>query len=283
MEISVNQFAKEHGYTESTIKYYIKQGLMPKPTKRGGYGIGVNLFFDDADYVAGLLDRILELKKFGYKLSDIKDILEKEKANAETFQAPEYLQRQGRYYRVLDKIEKTRSEYCTSLSDLITPEFVKTYGLSKYCTPDELKKYAEEIEKRLLIVSLCLYEDKPVYDKYYYEFLDGLIRLHIQRRLTWEQLEALYKKHRKNINKYFYFPNDKSTGWLEYTKLEVMNSFCLILYDYFNSIDRQVKQMWDYCYPSVEEFYRDFTEGNCVFLPAAFAGDGVDMFLKKLK
>lgn len=283
MKISVNQFAKDHGYSESTIKYYIKMKLLPKPIKQGGYSAGVSLFFDDNDHVKELLNRISELKEFGYKLLEIQDILKIEQARAETIPSEEYLQRRGRFYRILDKIEESKFEYFTSLSDRITPHFVKYHRLSKYGTPDELREYAQEIEQRMLVAPNCLYEDKLVYKSYNDDYLAFLIMLHVQYKLTWEQLEILYKTQRKNIDKYYYFPDDKTTGWLGYEKQNIIDSFCLDMYDYFALMDTPSKPTWSYRYPSIAEFYRDFTDGNCAFLPIAYGTKAGTMFLKKFK
>jgi len=283
MKISVNQFAKDHGYSESTIKYYIKMKLLPKPIKQGGYSAGVSLFFDDNDHIKKLLDRISELKKFGYKLLEIQDILRKEQTSAETFPSEEYIQRGKRFYCVLDKIEEPGFEYFTSLRDRITPEFVKYHRLSKYATPNELREYAQEIEQRMLVAPDCLYKDKLLYKRYYDDYLAFLIMLHVQYKLTWEQLEALYKTQRKNLDKYFYFPDDKTTGWLGYEKQCTMNSFCLEMYDYFEVMENPLKPTWSYRYPSIVEFYRDFTDGNCAFLPIAFGPNAGSIFLKKFK
>lgn len=283
MEILVKQFAKDHGHTETTIKYYIKMKLLPEPIKRGGYGVGVNLFFKDEALVTRLLNRILELKRFGYKLSEIKAVLEKEQSQTNIIPSKMYLQRGGKFYYVLDEDEINESyKFYTSLSDLITPEFVKENHLSKFGTPDELRKYAQEIEQRRLFVPNHIYDDRLIHSRHDDDTLTFLMHLHSQEKLTWEQLENLYKRQRINIEKYFHFPNDK-TGWIEYKKQDIMNSFCFILADYFDLIKNLIKpNYWDHRYPSIEEFYQDFIDGKCAFLPAAFGGD-IDVFLKKIK
>ena len=78
MTITIKDLAKQYigkGYkkiTVRTIRYYLYMGLLPKPMKR--YDKGVKLFFNKKDTMLRM-DTILNLKKNGYSLEEIKQKL----------------------------------------------------------------------------------------------------------------------------------------------------------------------------------------------------------------
>jgi DNA-binding transcriptional MerR regulator len=279
--ISLNDLAKEfngRGYklTPRAIKYYVERGLLPKPMKQGGYREGVRLIYKDKEAILDRLQQVFLLKGRGFKLEEIAKILKRQGRGKVLKQRRAYLKRfkeaNGHFYFTLENApDGKRYKYGESLKEFF---------------PDpDIKKDADDVERRGLFKTPYMYRNRAVYD------LDMLIdapypwiELKQKYAIEWNILEALFKKHKENYCHFVHWPNPDgirfSEAWVGYHRQWAHNFFGLHLIEYIKGIhvrfidewDKDYSFILDYKYRDLALFIEDFLSGNCAFVPEPYGG-----------
>jgi len=285
--VSINELVKQlinKGYktTPRAIKYYIEQGLMPKPEKRGGYREGVRLVFPDKEEALARLFKIFELKGRGFKLSEIEEFLKDEKRKEGASKLWDYFKSfveiDGRFYLILEKEpDGKRYKYADCLKN----------ALIDLDRESEFLHHLDEVEGRGLFVTPYMYQKKIVYDLDMMTLPLSWVELRRQYDFEWDVLEAIFKKHIHNFDRDFHWPNLDSVqylkAWVGFHRQWALNFFGADLIEYINWIQKDFLDAWededmfstrilDFKYSNINIFIEDFLSGNCAFVPSPFGG-----------
>jgi DNA-binding transcriptional MerR regulator len=296
---SLNDLAKELKYkgykvTPRTIKYYIEVGLLPKPTKQGGYREGVRLVYADKEAVLARLINICQFKGRGYKLAEIAEIIKKQGREEASRKHAAYLKRfkeiDGQFYFAMENApDGKRYQYGDSLKEL-------------FSDPDS-KIDVEEVERRGFFKTPYRHGSRVVYDLDIMVAPLSWIELKQTYGIEWDILERLFKKHTENYSRFVHWPNPDgvrfSDTWVGYHRQWALNFFGCHLVEYVKGISAGFLDEWDedeslildYKYTDIALFLEDFLLGNCVFVPPPYGAPddqgfapfgGPSLFLKKL-
>ena len=298
-EVVQTMVSRGYKVSERTLKYYCDLGLLPEPGKEGGYKSGVRLVFPDEDAVLSQLAKIFELKGRGFKLSEIRESFANEEAKAalqlRKRSLKQYHEINGRYYFHLDDVlgrligdRNSPYRYADSMGALLD-EFIK---VRVPASRDFVEKCTDEVEMKGLYITPWSYKGVLVYE------IDDLyrakhwIKLKTEYSFEWETLVSLYKKHLKNMKKYFFWPEPDGVRFSELSiKWKIQNYANLLgikIWDYVQYIrtggvlidlDSPGFFSWDARYESVDDFVEDFLRGHCAFVPGH--DEGQDMFLNR--
>lgn len=307
---SINDLVNElqnKGYevTDSTVKYYIRQGLLPEPVKTGGYQEGVRLLFDKNKAISRLL-RIFELKSQGFKLSEIKSEFKTELLKDAMIKHKELLNSfveadiDGFYFSPLEnKPDDLRYIFAKSLGACISPEIRKEHRLYECGSLYDNESDADMFEEHRLYVTPYVYDNKLVYDLKDMYMPAAWIRLFAEYIHELDTLLDLFNKHKENLAKHSNWPDpdgEKFTeAWIRYNQQQEFNQFGCILeeyLEYINNITRggsyltggyseglRLEARWDFIYKDPFKFIKDFLSGHCAFVPYPVGIPGY--FLKK--
>jgi DNA-binding transcriptional MerR regulator len=293
---------KGYKITPYGVKYYIREGLLPRPIKRsGGYKEGVRLIFPDAREALTQFERIFELKGWGYKLAEIKKVIRDEAGERSKNKRKKIMEKiieiDGQFYFKLNEeadINKLKHDPDESWTDDLEKKLFKYYN-----PKNTVKGDSEKVIKLKLYLPIYLYKDKPLYLQTDIFQAFAWIKLRRSYEIAWDTLKALHRKHVENFDKFFFWPDadgiNFSKKWVNWQRQKELNNFGEILYNYTGRmIDKTIDRLsmdwgnwgepetaWDSGYASNHTFFQDFLEGKCAFVPTAHPN--IRYFLKKFE
>ena len=300
-ELVERMISKGFKVTPRTIKFYIERGLLPEPTKRGGYQEGVRLIFDDPEKALERLHLIFALKGKGYKLSDIRaeiDVLrERERLEKWKSELERYVEIGSRVYYDLGPVSEERSLSCQRLEIVLRESGPYQHDLNS-CGPFELRF---EASKRVQALGLYLPQyvsaGALLYDEDSLWGPSSWVLLHLEYGLDWDVLTQLFEVSKKNLDRFFYWPEPDGERFsslsIRWDRQESENELGIPLKNYVEWMNKGFSLGGDYPffggvnpsfkYLNQDEFISDYISGRCAFVPAypSDEGDRAEMFLKQ--
>lgn len=293
---------KKEGYkiSPTTIKYYIDIGLMPEPDKIGGYGAGVKLSFPDKREALSRLKQIYGFKGRGYKLSEIKLILSKpnvdelKKTNKKYMK--QYIEMDGQFLRSLKNpggYQEYTYENFINFINWRNPINLPDMEISiPFSVPEEFWEDSFiTINDLGLYYPTMIYQDKLMLNKPDYSYVAAWMILRHEYDIDWDIQEALFKKHKENMdNKYWFWPKPDNVRFsmeeIETRRREHLNILSGMILGYFIGAKDDFFKVepgggwstgWDYSYDNPHMLIDEFLEGKCAFVREARVN--IDTFL----
>jgi len=287
--------------TPRTVKFYIERGLLPEPVKRGGYGEGVRLVFEDPEKAVERLQFIFSLKGRGFKLSEIRSEIDKLEEAERLLRAKTELERyveiEGRVYYDLGPVSEDKRLSCQRLDILLRESGPNQYDLAS-CGPLELWW---EASKQVQALGLCLpqyvSEGALLYDEEALFGPSSWVLLHLEYGLDWDLLRELFEVSKKNLDQFFHWPEPDGERFsslsIRWARQESENELGIPLKNYLEWMSNGFSLGGDfpffgavnpsYRYTKQDDFVSDFISGRCAFVPMypSDSGDRAEMFLKK--
>ncbi|MBT3368608.1 MAG: MerR family transcriptional regulator [Nitrospina sp.] len=289
--------------TPRTLTFYVEQGLLPQPEKRGGYKKGVRLAFREEDAARAIrtLYLIFSLKGKGYKLAEIKDEIDRLYQDEKALNMKSKL---DRYVEINDRVyyEKgLRSEHglpsYTRLDEVLGDEGPYRPDLSECGSLDMILEASRRVQALGLCHPLYVCKGVLIYDEGEGYAPGSWVILNLRYMINWDVLLQLFKVSVENLKKYFYWPNPSgktcshlSIRWMQQ---ESENEVGLMLQHYIEWMEEGFPLgelypnfglvNYSFRYSSRAEFIEEFIAGKCAFVPIYPDEDGKRgvLFLKR--